>query len=101
MPGFLSLEKTDSSILSYQLPVALHLGVGPCEVVPIYAGMSTGSITVQVSLLRFCGCRFLVVYRRRYLRAVAPELRCSGCAVDVSFGASATWSVVVCILHFD
>lgn len=96
MPGFSSLEKTDSSILSYQLPVALHLGVGPCEVVPIYAGMSTGSIIVEI---------LWVPFPRRIQKTLSqsscPELRCSGCAVDGSFGASATWSVVVCILHFD
>lgn len=41
--------KTNSSSLSsYSLPVALHVGLSPCEISPVNVGMSVGIIIIQV-----------------------------------------------------
>lgn len=45
-------RRTNSPLLAViKLPVALHLGVEPCEISPVHDGMSTGVVTVRESYL--------------------------------------------------
>lgn len=54
--GVSFLGKVDSPSLSSHLrPVALLLGVGPCDIYPMYTGMLTGYIIIQV-LIRLPYC---------------------------------------------
>lgn len=54
------------------MPVALHVGIGPCEIFPVHTGMSSDGVAILVLLRQpdcwdFMDLSFPVLYRRPYL----------------------------------